>query len=302
MSAHYPRVRIETEDGNIRAREGLDLTFYMPPCHPESAEKVLSALDIYLRYVGTQALTHYADMEGYWQDLGDSGWNLTRRELRERVCTVVTLKELSRTGSRYFFHYDGRDAEFPIQWNQPDAMSGATFWLPSEYLEEHGPGKVRELTLELATSLPVRFGFCGLAFLGDIGMKRVDRQLQPYWKRHPGFDVPDSSGHSLHIGARTTGPHWVNILGQPVLGELGGVSGLRERLKSLETTVQELAGDKAVITLGPWPQAGDTERGDRLPAYRELARVLEPWLYQKKRRIPHVSEEESRRWERRFLD
>jgi len=84
--------------------------------------------------------------------------------------------------------------------------------------------------------------------------------------------------------------------------KLGGASGLRERLKSPETTVQELPGDKAVITLGPWPEAGDVEKGEVLPAYRELARVLEPWLYHRPVSMLRQSEEETRRWERRFLD
>jgi hypothetical protein len=44
------------------------------------------------------------------------------------------------------------------------------------------------------------------------------------------------------------------------------------------------------------------ERGDVLPAYRELARVLEPWLYSRHVRMLRRSEEETRRWERRFLD
>ncbi|HEX8697211.1 MAG TPA: type VI immunity family protein, partial [Myxococcaceae bacterium] len=78
--------------------------------------------------------------------------------------------------------------------------------------------------------------------------------------------------------------------------------GLRERLKSPETTVQELPGDKAVITLGAWPEAGDLEKGEVLPAYRELARVLEPWLYHRETPMLQQSEEETRRWERRFLD
>ncbi len=56
------------------------------------------------------------------------------------------------------------------------------------------------------------------------------------------------------MGKQLRGPHWVNFIGQPVLRELGGVTGLRDRLKSPETTVQELPGDKAVITLGPWPE------------------------------------------------
>ena len=66
--------------------------------------------------------------------------------------------------------------------------------------------------------------------------------------------------------------------------------------------MQELAGDKVAITLGPWPEAGDTERGEVLPAYRELARVLEPWLYHRELRMLGQSKDETRRWERRFLD
>ncbi|HYO70822.1 MAG TPA: type VI immunity family protein [Archangium sp.] len=83
----------------------------------------------------------------------------------------------------------------------------------------------------------------------------------------------------------------------------GGVTALRTRLSSPGTTVQELNGDRAVVTLGPWPEAGDTEQGQLRPAYRELARVLEPWLYRKEPGRPGLEvPETTRRWERRFLD
>ncbi|WP_375770092.1 DUF3396 domain-containing protein [Archangium gephyra] len=89
------------------------------------------------------------------------------------------------------------------------------------------------------------------------------------------------------------------------LGELGGASGLRSRLSSPGTTVQELEEERAV--------AGDTEQGQTLPAYRELARVLEPWLYhepfpepwpyhEQSNWEPDFPPEDLRRWERRFLD
>ena len=97
------------------------------------------------------------------------------------------------------------------------------------------------------------------------------------------------------------GPAWVTFLGQPVLGELGGVEGLRARLSSPSTTVEPLKGDRAVITLGPWPEAGDTEAGLLLPEYRELARVLEPWLYHSRGGY-YFPKDIWQRWERRFLD
>jgi hypothetical protein len=92
-------------------------------------------------------------------------------------------------------------------------------------------------------------------------------------------------------------------LGQPVLGELGGAAGLRSRLTTTGTTVQEMEGDRAVVTLGLWPEAGDTEQGKDLPAYRELARVLEPWtLLGDAQGILRMDPDRARRWERRFLD
>jgi hypothetical protein len=282
-------------------REGLNLAFYMPPRHPEIAEDVLRALDTYLRYVGPTALGLYADEEGYWQELDSAGWDMIRRKLRDSGGALATLEESCPTGSRYAFHYQGRHPEYLIEMNEPDAMCEATFWLPTEYLEEHGPGRVRELAIELASLLPLVSGSCGLAFIGELHAVGMRRQLLPHWMRYPGIDIPEAADSS-RIGTRLRGPHWVNFLGQPVLRELGGAAGLRARLSNPGTTVEELPGDKVVITLGPWPEAGDTERGDVLPAYRELARVFEPWLYHTEIAMLHRPMAETRRWERRFLD
>jgi hypothetical protein len=236
------------------------------------------------------------------QELNAEGWDLIRRKLRERKYPAVILEDKEPTGARYAFHYKGSDEQFIARANKPDAMCEASFWLPTEYLEEHGPGRVRELAVELATLLPMRSGFCGLSFNGELDLMGMARKLLLYWKRYPGIDIPDSGGHSEDMGKRLRGPHWMNFIGQPVLGELGGAAGLRERLKSPETTVQELPGDKVAITLGPWPEAGDMEKGEGLPAYRELARVMEPWLYHRQLPMLGQSKEETHRWERRFLD
>jgi hypothetical protein len=87
-------------------------------------------------------------------------------------------------------------------------------------------------------------------------------------------------------------------------GQWGGATGLRAHLTSPGATVQELGGERAVVTLGPWPEAGDLTQGLDLPPYRELARVLEPWLYPcpSHESWPGASHEETRRWWRRFLD
>lgn len=301
MREHYPRIRIQTESGYTRVREGLSLTFYMRRSHHEIASTVLQALDVYLRSVGPRALGVYASEEGEWRDLDAAGWELIRRKVLDQRLPLVTLEEGSETGSRYAFVYYGRDDEYRVRMNKPDAVCEATFWLPTEFLEEHGPKRVRELAMEIAELLPWCTGFCGLSFIGELDMVGVPRALAQYWFRYPGIDVPSPYGHSDDIGTRVKGVHWLNFLGQPVLGELGGSQKLRERLHSPSTQVQEMKGDQVLVTLGEWPEAGDPERGEGLPAYRELAHVLEPWLFRSPHRMLNGSMEETRRWERRFL-
>ncbi len=302
VSEHYPRVRVQARSGVVVVREGLSLTFYMRPPHEGVVQRVLAALDVYMRRIAPRTLGLYADEEGYWRELHVASWGRIRREMLERGCPIIHLQDAEPGGGSYAFQYLGKDQEFLTRMHEPDAMCEATFWLPTEFLEEHGPGRVRDLALEIASVLPFCSGSCGLAFIGGLDLVGVSQVLARHWMRHPGIDVSTESGCSFDVGTRLRGPHWMNFLGQPVLGALGGAEGLRARLQSSGTTVQELAEDKVIITLGAWPEAGDTERGDVLPAYRELARVQEPWLYHSKYGLLRRPLEETRRWERRFLD
>ena len=61
---------------------------------------MLRALDSYLRYVGPDALRLCADTEGEWRKLDETGWELTRRELREWESPSVTLEEGGPIGTR----------------------------------------------------------------------------------------------------------------------------------------------------------------------------------------------------------
>gem|GEM_PF-4640922 len=66
--------------------------------------------------------------------------------------------------------------------------------------------------------------------------------------------------------------------------------------RGIAITTQELEANKVLVELGEWPEV-DGE----MPAYRQLARVLEPYLYREA--IPFLEPPEMmRRWERRFLD
>jgi hypothetical protein len=164
---------------------------------------------------------------------------------------------------------------------------------------------VRALVLELASGLHFATGHAGLSFDSVIGDVFFTPRIRTELLRYPGISLHHGSTPDW-MGTRVDGVHWLNFLGPPVLQELGGASTLRSRLHSPEMTVQAIDGERALITLGDWPEAGDLTRGATLPAYRELGRVLEPCLDKPFTaltfRIEGFTQEEATRWARRFLD
>ncbi|WP_395808542.1 type VI immunity family protein [Archangium minus] len=277
----------------------MSITFHMKRSHQELVHAVMRDLEVYRRAVGALTLGWYANpYSGDWDELDDKGWAYLQREMLEEPATHLWLRESPSATTGYEVLYHGRLLDTP----PANDMTVVSFILPTEYLEEHGPKRVRELALELAAELPFSSGHAGLAFNFPESVLGTTERIRDLSFRYPGLDIPQVQFDSLAIGTRVNGVHWLNFLGQPVLGALGGVEGLRARLRSPDTTVQELDGERAVVTLGKWPEAGDTERGHALPEHRELARVLEPWLFLGRAPFDGFSEADMRRWERRFLD
>jgi hypothetical protein len=216
---------------------------------------------------------------------------------------LIELSDKGPDQNQYGFKYRGRPVGDASVRSFPGTVCALEFWLPTEFLESQGSERVRSLALDMARYLPFCLGHVGLAFNGELDIIGVEDEIRRYWFRYPGLGIVDIGHLASHLGTRVRGPHWMTFLGHPVLDSLGGATALRSRLSSLGTTVQELDAEHAVVTLGEWPEAGDTEAGLLLPAYRELARVLEPWTYfQEPLNEFDPLSVERRRWERRFLD
>ena len=305
MSEHYSRIRrsgVFDTGRLLRIRESIGITFYMRRNHQEVAPAVLRALELYRRAIAPHTLGEYPDPSSEcWQPLDDKGWAFIHEEF-EQPGTRLWLCESASTTTGYEFIYSGQLLDKPLDTQGRGEATTVAFFLPSEYLEEHGPERVRQLALELAQGLPFNSGHAGLTLLFPDTLFGATEALREEALRYPGLDLADVNNSAYSIGTRVRGVHWMNFLGQPVLGELGGVANLRSRLHSPDTTVQELEAERAVVTLGPWPEAGDLARGHALPPYRELARVLEPWRYEERFRFRGFSDEDMRRWQRRFLD
>ena len=305
MTGRYPRVRFDWDVEGERypsVRESVSICFYMRRPHREVAPAVMRALEAYRRAIAPHTLAWYPDMDGDWRELDKQGWEINQRKVQHPQGGTLRLRASPELITDYEFRYHGMALDASPFNEDPGATCAAAFWLPTEYLEAQGPAQVRRLALELGSELPFNSGHAGLSFYFTEDMVGISDPLRGLSFRHPGMDMPAMENLPMKLGTRIKGASWLTFLGLPILDSLGGPAGLRARLHAATTGVEEVGAGRAVVTLGEWPEAGDLEHGKVLPEYRELARVLEPWLYQAPRSPwSGFTDEDVRRWERRFL-
>jgi hypothetical protein len=294
MNGRYPHFKGHTPAGLHILRDGLVLNFFIQRSHREIGDSIARALEIYRRSVGVEKLGLYTGEEGYILPLDPWASTYIQQQLSDWDGCVIQLWEHDDQWSGYRFDYRGQMLGTDTYTRSPDAVCCASFWLPTEYLEEQGPARVKELAMALARELPLTSGYANLAFNGMMDTFRVGPLIHDLCFRYPGLDIVDDNV-TFELGTRPKGAYWLNFYGQPLLDKLGGVEGLRERLTLPGISVEPLQPDKVLVQLGEWPEADGEMR-----AYRQLARVLEPYLYQETR--PVLPPEDMRRWERRFLD
>ncbi|WP_375759923.1 type VI immunity family protein [Corallococcus exercitus] len=289
-----------TRRGRIVTQVGLSLCFYLPKPTLDVNQAVSESLQTYLHAISPQPFTHYSDDEGEWQELDAAGWAVIHENLQQPLRSIVLLTNDTAYPNGYEFHYDGKDIHAPIFRRDPGPVSAVRFVLPLSWMSTHGPDSVRKLALALAAPLPFSSGHAGLAVTGFLGVGSVTSELVPQLVQYPGVDLMELDLVSSAIGTRLRVPHWMTFIGEPSLGAMGGVDFLRSQLHTPGTTVEALDASRAVVTLGPEPLAGGPDQP--LLAYRELARVLEPWAFHATQRPADFPDDDFFPWDRRFLD
>jgi hypothetical protein len=305
MTGRYPRIQLHrVVDGEQVPciQMSFSICFYMRRSHREVIPAVMDALDIYRNAIGPHSLTWHPDGDGGWQELDDAGWKLNRRKMHDPRGATICLRDTPHLITDYEFRYYGREFTQPSLDDPTGPTCAVAFWLPIDYLEAQGPEQVSMLALQLGSALPFNSGHAGLSFYCHESLSGITDPLRPLCFRYPGVDMPAMESIPVEIGTRIKGAYWMTFLGAPVLDKLGGTEGLRSRLHAVNTHVEGLSANRSVVRLGQWPEAGDMDHGHILPAYRELAKVLEPWLYG----APYspwsgFSVEDVYNWERRFL-
>jgi hypothetical protein len=278
------------------------MCFYLPHPNEQIAPAVIRAVELFREQIKPYHFDWNDTGDGQAEPLDDASWDRTRRSTLEsgfggggfvRLCG-----EVDDVGD-FLVDYRGL-SPVPLPWpERKDDVCVLYLRLPTAYLEERGPEHVHALARGLAAELPFSSGYVDFV-LCSSGLHAV-AALELIRSRYPGVHLT-SSGATMYVGTRVEGVHWMNFLGQPVLGELGGVSVLRERLSLPGISLQEMSGDRLLITLGDRPEVGDVEADQRLAPHRALARVLEPVLYRRKSMFGHKVPEDLLRWDRRFLE
>jgi hypothetical protein len=305
MSEHYPKFRLHAPDGRPALRVGLVLAFFMKHSHGEIASAVARVLERYCEAVGREKLVLSQGVEGEWQRLNEAGWKQVHQELLgdpEAPNTWLHLVDRAEAVVNYAVLYHGYQLDAPLNQDKPDLASGLSLWLPTEELETHGPGWVRQLAVDMARELPLSSGYASLVFQ-HLGAPLLEQPFLELSRRHPGIDFLEILSTTWAVGTRIRGAYWLNFYGPPLLEQLGGAAGLRAKLTSPGVEVEELGPvQKVLVSLGEWPEAGDEEQGKDMSAYQELARVLEPHLDDAAFRWPDFWPPGHSRWMRRFLD
>jgi TseV toxin immunity protein TsiV len=321
----------------LLARDVVRIAFYLPYDHPEIASGVSHAVESYLRAVGQgpRTINHCYINDDEGATLSEERWSSVRFLLRpERPYRFIeelsepTARDMEKRGyaaqlvlTGAFRSTNGYElwyrARIPSRTPPPDYVSYLTATLPTDYLEKHGATRVRELALEMASQLRFTTGHAGLALHLYSPLVSIDEDGDEDFRSellcYPGIDLRPAWLRTHWVGSHVDGIHWLNFLGPPVIGQLGRAAALRSRL-SPRTLVHELDAERVVVSLGEEPEAGDLSAGQDLPEYRELARVLAPWLEPPRMvkddgsgRPPRQSDlrltlNEAQRWWRRFLD
>lgn len=124
--------------------------------------------------------------------------------------------------------------------------------------------------------------------------------VAPLMMRHPGVDIGSPMNTSLKTTDAIKGVNWLTALNASFCDALGGKETIRNRLSDAVQLYD--VGDGLLIRAGKHPQLGNVNRGNDLPLYREVNRVVRPLRLDNHRQIHGMSMEQTETWFERFDD
>ncbi|MHA7634732.1 type VI immunity family protein [Corallococcus sp. M7] len=281
MSENFPSLRLHYRGGAVAARDGVVVSFFIPHDHSIVAQACWRALQTYVQAIPPQSLNWYGADDGDVLELDEDGWEVIRKRMVDRPSRLawhVSLSDLDGGTGGYQFEYHSNRIQRPLCIGSSTAMS---FTVPTEFLLEQGPQRMRTLVLELARELPFHFGYASFALASRQGSWAAGdwKVLEKYSARYLGVDLPAVESLGYVIGTHALGAHWLTFLGPPLLDRMGGTEAVRQALPFPEVSLLPMEQERLLVTLSEWPQAIDIEQEPVPPQYRALACFLKPFMY-----------------------
>ncbi|WP_223638881.1 DUF3396 domain-containing protein [Corallococcus sp. EGB] len=303
MKPIFPAIRLRDKGNWLAGRDGIVMAFFIHRDHSEVGPAIWRSIQAYLRAIPPGSLNWYTSADGDMVPLDDEGWEHNRHVVIERIgggSRTVELRESPSEAGSYQVEYYGRRLDSPFHDAPATTLS---FTFPTEYLVEHGAVRLRSLALELARELPLNFGYASFALVSTQGSwASADWDItEALLARYAGLDAPRAMRLSSDLGTRALAPAWLTFLGQPLLGQLGGIDALRDALPFPEVSLLPMDGDRVLVTLDEWPDPIDTRTKPIPPQYRALAQRMEPFLFQYEGEALLPYQQDMNRWIRRFL-
>jgi hypothetical protein len=265
----------------IVVRPGVSLFLYSDTPLEQLGPGVADVLQLYLKRIPPNVINAYLAADRYKA--------LTPKTLGQHVALLRNIPSayefveihykngVDPACGRYAFHFEGSrlgDADEPLETNL------IVFEWPQEVaIDPKQAESVVEFARLAAQSIPIVSGNAGFAFQHPqtFPSEALDfiQQLMP---RYLAFD-PSYRRLRFRMRGHSPSAHWVNLVGEPLLKQIGGIEKLRTRISG--AVAVSPVGGGALIQATRLPPVGDVNRGaPDLGSIPDVARVLRPLRFE----------------------
>lgn len=140
------------------------------------------------------------------------------------------------------------------------------------------PNRVVQLVQGALAKFPLASGYCAYSLLWDHDPsveQATCKWAAPLLRRHPGLNYgePVSIANASEVGLAVV--NWLTLLGPGLTAAMGGTEALAQHAPA-DVSVLPLGPGGALLRAGESPAVGDVNRGDPLPLYHAVGRMLAP--------------------------
>jgi hypothetical protein len=297
------QIEAKNRDGNLLVRESVVAAFFVKRPYPEIAKGYGLVFEQWLQQTPEDAkkwgiIGPHGDEYKPIKQLTRARAEFDAARAKTRNLSALKIGGPQRINPDYKFTFVGvRD----LAKNRANMFEIRT---PVAEIEGDNVERYVDRIQEIAELVAFDSGYASIALTYGAHSQQLDfaKEARKWAFRHPGFDMPNNESSTAGIAQRIRGAYWLTFLGPWALEQLGGRSALKTALPAGIDLLQVGAG--TMLRVGKYPEAGDVNKGDKLPMLRALAKILEPVTLFGDALLDNlfVSEDQRARWERRHLD